>query len=62
MAAGIELTGLTKRFGHGVTSHAAVDNIDLPAASQRRCAVYGSACGVARWRVRLRGACVSPWT
>src|SRR3984957_12498878 len=29
MAAGIELVGLTKRFGHGVTSHAAVDNIDL---------------------------------
>ena len=44
MAAGIELVGLTKRFGHATVSggtggHVAVDNIDLPvpAASSFRC-------------------------
>jgi ABC-type Fe3+/spermidine/putrescine transport system ATPase subunit len=31
MAAGIDLVGLTKRFGHG--HPAAVDNIDLSVAS-----------------------------
>ena len=32
MAGGIELVGLTKRFGHGTAGHAAVDNIDLSVA------------------------------
>src|ERR1700729_3228000 len=46
MAAGIELTGLTKRFGHGVTSHAAVDNIDLTVPSGEFFSLLGpSGCG-----------------
>jgi spermidine/putrescine transport system ATP-binding protein len=46
MAAGIELAGLTKRFGHGVTSHAAVDNIDLSVAGGEFFSLLGpSGCG-----------------
>jgi spermidine/putrescine transport system ATP-binding protein len=46
MAAGIELTGLTKRFGHGVTSHAAVDNIDLSVSGGEFFSLLGpSGCG-----------------
>jgi spermidine/putrescine transport system ATP-binding protein len=46
MAAGIELVGLTKRFGHGVTSHAAVDNIDLSVSGGEFFSLLGpSGCG-----------------
>ena len=46
MAAGIELAGLTKRFGPGVTSHAAVDNIDLSVAGGEFFSLLGpSGCG-----------------
>src|SRR5215469_11280162 len=46
MAAGIELAGLTKRFGHGVTSHAAVDNIDLSVSGGEFFSLLGpSGCG-----------------
>src|SRR3984885_4721246 len=46
MAAGIELVGLTKRFGQGVTSHAAVDNIDLSVSGGEFFSLLGpSGCG-----------------
>ncbi len=56
MAAGIELVGLTKRFGHGTVSgnrvsrgtggHAAVDNIDLSVSSGEFFSLLGpSGCG-----------------
>ncbi len=46
MAAGIELAGLTKRFGHGVTGQAAVDNIDLSVAGGEFFSLLGpSGCG-----------------
>ncbi len=46
MAAGIELVGLTKRFGHGDTSHAAVDNIDLSVSGGEFFSLLGpSGCG-----------------
>jgi spermidine/putrescine transport system ATP-binding protein len=46
MAAGIELAGLTKRFGHGVSAHAAVDNIDLSVAGGEFFSLLGpSGCG-----------------
>ena len=46
MAAGIELVGLTKRFGHGLTAHAAVDNIDLSVAGGEFFSLLGpSGCG-----------------
>jgi spermidine/putrescine transport system ATP-binding protein len=46
MAAGIELVGLTKRFGHGVAAHAAVDNIDLSVAGGEFFSLLGpSGCG-----------------
>ena len=46
MAAGIELIGLTKRFGHGDTSHAAVDNIDLSVSGGEFFSLLGpSGCG-----------------
>jgi spermidine/putrescine transport system ATP-binding protein len=46
MAAGIDLAGLTKRFGHGVTSHAAVDNIDLSVSGGEFFSLLGpSGCG-----------------
>jgi spermidine/putrescine transport system ATP-binding protein len=46
MAAGIELVGLTKRFGHGVTSHAAVDSIDLSVSGGEFFSLLGpSGCG-----------------
>ena len=50
-AAGIELAGLTKRFGHGVKSgssegHAAVDNIDLSVSGGEFFSLLGpSGCG-----------------
>jgi ABC-type Fe3+/spermidine/putrescine transport system ATPase subunit len=44
MAAGIDLVGLTKRFGHG--HPAAVDNIDLSVASGEFFSLLGpSGCG-----------------
>ena len=46
MAAGIELVGLTKRFGHGDTAHAAVDNIDLSVSGGEFFSLLGpSGCG-----------------
>jgi spermidine/putrescine transport system ATP-binding protein len=46
MAAGIELVGLTKRFGHGATAHAAVDNIDLSVSGGEFFSLLGpSGCG-----------------
>ncbi len=46
MAAGIELVGLTKRFGHGETSHAAVDNIGLSVSGGEFFSLLGpSGCG-----------------
>src|SRR6202012_246951 len=46
MAAGIELVGLTKRFGHGGTSHAAGDNIDLSVSGGEFFSLLGpSGCG-----------------
>jgi spermidine/putrescine transport system ATP-binding protein len=48
MAAGIELVGLTKRFGHGPGSggHAAVDNIDLSVSGGEFFSLLGpSGCG-----------------
>src|SRR6201986_5520490 len=46
MAAGIELVGLTKRFGHGAAGHAAVDNIDLSVAGGEFFSLLGpSGCG-----------------
>jgi spermidine/putrescine transport system ATP-binding protein len=46
MAAGIELVGLTKRFGHGPAAHAAVDNIDLSVAGGEFFSLLGpSGCG-----------------
>jgi spermidine/putrescine transport system ATP-binding protein len=46
MAAGIELAGLTKQFGHGVTAHAAVDNIDLSVSGGEFFSLLGpSGCG-----------------
>jgi spermidine/putrescine transport system ATP-binding protein len=46
MAAGIELVGLTKRFGHGPGSHAAVDNIDLAVSGGEFFSLLGpSGCG-----------------
>src|ERR1700749_1798261 len=46
MAAGIELVGLTKRFGHGDPSHAAVDNIDLSVSGGEFFSLLGpSGCG-----------------
>ncbi len=51
MAAGIELVGLTKRFGHGSMSggtggHAAVDNIDLSVSGGEFFSLLGpSGCG-----------------
>ena len=46
MAAGIELVGLTKRFGHGAAAHAAVDNIDLSVAGGEFFSLLGpSGCG-----------------
>jgi spermidine/putrescine transport system ATP-binding protein len=46
MAAGIELVGLTKRFGHGAAAHAAVDNIDLSVACGEFFSLLGpSGCG-----------------
>ena len=46
MAAGIELVGLTKRFGHGVAGHAAVDNIDLSVSGGEFFSLLGpSGCG-----------------
>jgi spermidine/putrescine transport system ATP-binding protein len=46
MAAGIELVGLTKRFGHGDTSPAAVDNIDLSVSGGEFFSLLGpSGCG-----------------
>jgi ABC-type Fe3+/spermidine/putrescine transport system ATPase subunit len=45
MAAGIELVGLTKRFGHGAAGHA-VDNIDLSVAGGEFFSLLGpSGCG-----------------
>ena len=54
MAAGIELVGLTKRFGHGAKSgstgaHAAVDNIDLSVSGGEFFSLLGpSGCGKPR--------------
>jgi spermidine/putrescine transport system ATP-binding protein len=46
MAAGIELVGLTKQFGHGATAHAAVDNIDLSVSGGEFFSLLGpSGCG-----------------
>ena len=46
MAAGIELVGLTKRFGHGAAAHAAVDNIDLSVSGGEFFSLLGpSGCG-----------------
>ena len=46
MAAGIELVGLTKRFGHGITAQAAVDNIDLSVSGGEFFSLLGpSGCG-----------------
>src|SRR5215475_9868049 len=46
MAAGIELVGLTKRFGHGATAHAAVDNIGLSVSGGEFFSLLGpSGCG-----------------
>jgi spermidine/putrescine transport system ATP-binding protein len=46
MAAGIDLVGLTKRFGHGATAHAAVDNIDLSVSGGEFFSLLGpSGCG-----------------
>jgi spermidine/putrescine transport system ATP-binding protein len=46
MAAGIELVGLTKRFGHGATAHVAVDNIDLSVSGGEFFSLLGpSGCG-----------------
>jgi len=46
MAAGIELVGLTKRFGHGATAHAAVDNIHLAVSGGEFFSLLGpSGCG-----------------
>jgi len=46
MAAGIELVGLTKRFGHGPAASAAVDNIDLSVAGGEFFSLLGpSGCG-----------------
>ena len=46
MAAGIELVGLTKRFGHGDTAQAAVDNIDLSVSGGEFFSLLGpSGCG-----------------
>jgi spermidine/putrescine transport system ATP-binding protein len=46
MAAGIELVGLTKRFGHGATGHTAVDGIDLSVSGGEFFSLLGpSGCG-----------------
>ena len=46
MAAGIELVGLTKRFGHGTAAHAAVDGIDLSVSGGEFFSLLGpSGCG-----------------
>jgi len=46
MAAGIELVGLTKRFGHPATGHTAVDGIDLSVSGGEFFSLLGpSGCG-----------------
>ena len=46
MAAGIDLVGLTKRFGHGDAAHAAVDSIDLSVSGGEFFSLLGpSGCG-----------------
>jgi spermidine/putrescine transport system ATP-binding protein len=46
MAAGIELVGLTKRFGHGTAAQAAVDGIDLSVSGGEFFSLLGpSGCG-----------------
>ena len=46
MAAGIELVGLTKRFGHGIAARTAVDGIDLSVSCGEFFSLLGpSGCG-----------------